>query len=139
MRVERKPMSAKDEYQRMWDLLVETHRTTHGKDHLPVRDFNCCSEYAVIMALRSTSTLDPEYPGYLLDRISALDRLDRHFYVESILATDGEPVPSDPEPLREYRASRRYHVLWSELKAAAARIEELERALHDATRSAPSG
>ena len=60
MRVERKPMSAKDEYQRMWDLLVETHRTTHGKDHLPVRDFNCCSEYAVIMALRSTSTLDPE-------------------------------------------------------------------------------
>ena len=56
-----------------------------------------------------------------------MPELDRDFYVKNLLSTDGEPEPSDPEPLREYRASRRYHILWSELKEAAARIAELEQ------------
>jgi predicted nucleic acid-binding Zn-ribbon protein len=49
--------------------------------------------------------------------------------VKNLLATDGEVEPSDPEPLREYRASRRYHILWTELKEAAARIASLEEEL----------
>jgi len=69
--------------------------------------------------------------------MAAMPELDRDFYAKNLLSTDGEPEPSDPEPLREYRASRRYHILWSELKESAARIAELERELERAkTRSA---
>jgi len=79
------------------------------------------------MALRAASALKPDYPERLLLRMAAMPELDRDFYVKNLLSTDGEPEPSDPEPLREYRASRRYHILWSELKEAAARIAELEQ------------
>jgi hypothetical protein len=82
-----------------------------------------------MMALRAASTLKPDYPHHLLLRMAAMPELDRDFYVKNLLATDGEPEPSDPEPLREYRASRRYHILWTELKEAAARIASLEEAL----------
>src|SRR2546430_17120296 len=122
-------MSALDEYERVWDMFLETHRQTHGKTHVPTRDFNCCGEYAVLMALRAASSLKPDYPERLLLRMAAMPELDRDFYVKNLLSTDGEPEPSDPEPLREYRASRRYHILWTELKEAAARIADLERDL----------
>ncbi len=122
-------MPAADEYNRIWDMLAQTHRETHGDNHVPVRDFNCCGEYAVMMAIRAASTLKPDYPPYLLRQMAAMPELDRDFYVKNILSTDGEPEPADPEPLREYRASRRYHILWTELKEAGARIEELEREL----------
>src|SRR5207245_6059666 len=89
-------------------------------------------EVAVLMALRSASALKPDYPERLLLRMAAMPELDRDFYVKNLLSTDGEPEPSDPEPLREYRASRRYHILWSELKEAAARIAELEQELERA-------
>ena len=125
-------MSALDEYERVWHMFLETHRQTHGENHVPTRDFNCCGEYAVLMALRAASSLKPDYPERLLLRMAAMPELDRDFYVKNLLSTDGEPEPSDPEPLREYRASRRYHILWSELKEAAARIAELERALERA-------
>lgn len=121
-------MTAAEEYDRIWDLLAKMHKETHGEDHAPpTGDFNCCGEYAVMMALRAASTVKSDYPGYLLARVAALPELDRDFYVKSLLSTDGEPEPSEPEAVREYRASRRYHVLWSELKAAAARIEALEK------------
>jgi len=113
-------MSALDEYEGIWDMFVQMHRQTHGENHVPTRDFNCCGEYAVLMALRAASTLKPDYPHHLLLRMGAMQELDRDFYVKNLLATDGEPEPSDPEPLREYRASRRYHILWTELKEAAA-------------------
>src|SRR5712691_4462447 len=125
-------MSAVDEYEGIWDMFVRMHRQTHGENHAPTRDFNCCGEYAVLMALRAASTLKPDYPHHLLLRMGAMEELDRDFYVQNLLATDGEPEPSDPEPLREYRASRRYHILWSELKEAAARIAELEQELERA-------
>ena len=125
-------MSALEEYEGIWDMFVQTHRQTHGENHVPTRDFNCCGEYAVLMALRAASTLKPDYPQRLLLRMAAMPELDRDFYVKNLLATDGEPEPSDPEPLREYRASRRYHILWTELKEAGARIEELERELEQA-------
>ncbi len=125
-------MAALDEYNRIWDMLGQTHRQTHGENHVPVRDFNCCGEYAVMMALRAASTLKPDYPHHLLLRIVAMPELDRDFYVKNLLSTDGEPEPADPEPLREYRASRRYHILWTELKEAAARIETLEQELERA-------
>lgn len=104
----------------------------------PRDDFNCCGEYAIMMALRATSVLNPEYPSYLVSRISALEALDKEFYIGSVLATDGEPEPKDPEPLREYRAARRHHILWSELKIAAAKIEGLERSLREATHRPPA-
>ncbi len=113
-------------------MLVQTHRQTHGENHVPVRDFNCCGEYAVMMALRAASTLKPDYPSHLLRRMAAMPELDREFYVKNLLSTDGEAEPADPEPLREYRASRRYHILWTELKEAAARIETLEEDLKTA-------
>jgi hypothetical protein len=119
-------MAALDEYDRIWDMLAQTHRQTHGENHVPVRDFNCCGEYAVMMALRAASTLKPDYPHHLLLRIAAMPELDQDFYVKNVLSTDGEREPADPEPLREYRASRRYHILWTELKEAAARIETLQ-------------
>ena len=125
-------MSAADEYNRIWEMLVQTHRQTHGDNHVPVRDFNCCGEYAVMMAIRAASTLKPDYPAYLLRQMAAMPELDLDFYVKNILSTDGEPEPADPEPLREYRAARRYHILWTELKEAAARISDLEGALHAA-------
>ncbi len=125
-------MGALEEYERIWDLLIRTHREIHGEEHVPQKDFTCCGEYAVMMALRSASGLRPDYPAHLLARIAALPELDRDFYVKHILSTDGEPPPTDPEPLREYRASRRYHILWSELKAASARIAELEQELERA-------
>src|SRR5207247_850268 len=103
-----------------------------GENHVPTRDFNCCGEYAVLMALRAASTLKPDYPHHLLLRLGAMQELDRDFYVKNLLSTDGEPEPSDPEPLREYRASRRYHILWTELKEAAARIASLEQELEQA-------
>src|SRR5437870_13815263 len=84
------------------------------------------------MALRAASTLRPEYPHHLLLRVAAMPELDRDFYVKNLLCTDGEPEPSDPEPLREYRASRRYHILWSELKEGAARIAAREQGLERA-------
>ena len=119
-------MASTSSYEKIWDLLVQTHRATHGADHVPKRDFNCCGEYGLIMALRACSSLRPDYPGHLIERIEAPPPLDQDFYVKNVLATDGEPEPADPEALREYRAARRYHVLWGELKAAAARIEALE-------------
>ena len=122
-------MSATEEYEGIWDMFAQMHRETHGEKHAPTRDFNCCGEYAVAMALRAASTLRPEYPHHLLLRMAAMPELDRDFYVKNLLSTDGEPEPSDPEPLREYRASRRYHILWTELKEAAARIASLEREL----------
>src|SRR5467141_768312 len=123
------PMSAVDEYNGIWDMFVQMHRQTHGEKHVPTRDFNGCGEYAVLMALRAASTLKPDYPHHLLLRLGAMQELDRDFYVKNILSTDGEPEPADPEPLREYRAARRYHILWTELKEAAARISDLEGAL----------
>lgn len=125
-------MAALDEYERIWDLLAQTHRQTHGENHVPVRDFNCCGEYAVMMAIRAASTLKPDYPSHLLLRMAAMPELDRDFYVKNVLSTDGETEPADPEPLREYRASRRYHILWSELKEAGSRIEHLEGELERA-------
>src|SRR5207245_7193269 len=122
-------MSALDEYERVWDMFLETHRQTHGENHVPTRDFNCCGEYAVLMALRAASSLKPAYPERLLLRMAAMPELDRDFYVKNLLSTDGEPEPSDPEPLREYRASRRYHILWSELTEAAASIAERAQTL----------
>src|SRR5256886_8815812 len=122
-------MSAVDEYEGIWDMFVQMHRQTHGENHAPTRDFNCCGEFAVLMALRAASTLKPDYPHHLLLRMAAMPELDRDFYVKNLLSTDGEPEPADPEPLREYRASRRYHILWTELKEAGARIEHLEREL----------
>jgi len=122
-------MPALDEYDRIWDMLAETHRQTHGDDHVPTRDFNCCGEFAVMMALRAASILKPDYPHHLLLRMAAMPELDRDFYVKNLLSTDGEAEPSDPEPLREYRASRRYHILWTELKEAATRIATLEQEL----------
>src|SRR5213594_2113609 len=127
--VRRFPMSALDEYEGIWDMFAQMHRETHGENHAPTRDFNCCGEFAVLMALRAASTLKPDYPHHLLLRMSAMEELDRDFYVKNLLSTDGEPEPSDPEPLREYRASRRYHILWTELKEAAARIASLEQEL----------
>ena len=122
-------MSALDEYNRIWDMLAQTHRETHGDEHAPTRDFNCCGEFAVMMALRAASALRPDYPPQLLLRMAAMPELDRDFYVKNLLSTDGEPEPADPEPLREYRASRRYHILWTELKEAASRITTLEQEL----------
>src|SRR5437667_6852419 len=122
-------MAALEEFERIWDMLSQTHRQTHGDNHAPVRDFNCCGEYAVMMALRAASTLKPDYPAHLLLRIAAMPDLDQDFYVKNLLSTDGEPEPTDPEPLREYRASRRYHILWTELKEAADRIASLEKNL----------
>lgn len=125
-------MSSEDEYGRIWDMLAQSHRATHGENHAPTRDFNCCGEYGVMMALRAASALKPEYPRHLLTRIAAMPELDQEFYVKNILSTDGEPEPADPEPLREYRASRRYHILWTELKEAGARIDFLEKDLEAA-------
>src|SRR5256885_15587312 len=125
-------MSALDEYERVWDMFLETHRQTHGENHVPTRDFNCCGEYAVLMALRATSSLKPDYPERLLLGMAAMPELDRDFYVKNLLSTDGEPEPSDPEPLREYRPSRRHHIPWSELKEASARIAQLEQELERA-------
>src|SRR3989449_3399220 len=113
-------------------MFLETHRQTHGENHLPTRDFNCCGEYAVLMALRAVQSSKPDCPERLLLRMAAMPELDRDFYVKTLLSTDGEPEPSDPEPLRECRASRRYHILWSELKEASARIAELEQELERA-------
>ncbi|HKZ23198.1 MAG TPA: hypothetical protein VJ224_02215 [Thermoplasmata archaeon] len=124
-------VTAVEEYDRAWDMWIDAHKQIHGEDHVPVKDFNCCGEYAVVMALRAMSTLKADYPAYLVKRMSAMPDLDKEFYVKHLLSTDGEPEPSDPEPLREYRASRRYHILWSELKEAAARIEDLERQLEE--------
>lgn len=121
-------MTASEEYEKIWDLLARMHKETHGESHTPPSgDFACCGEYAVIMALRAVSAVKPGQPAYLVARIASMPELDRDFYVKSVLATDGEPAPSEPEAMREYRASRRYHILWSELKEAAARIEELEK------------
>ncbi len=125
-------MSALDEYEGIWDMFAQMHRETHGENHAATRDFNCCGEYAVLMALRAASTLKPDYPHHLLLRMAAMPELDRDFYVKNLLSTDGEREPTDPEPLREYRASRRYHILWTELKEAGTRIEELERELEQA-------
>src|SRR5438552_10258656 len=113
-------------------MFLQTQRQARGDNHVPTRDFNCCGEYAVFMALRAVSSLKPDYPERLLLRMAAMPELDREFYVKNLLSTDGEPEPSDPEPLREYRASRRYHILWSELKEAAARIASLEQELEQA-------
>ena len=125
----RSPMSAQDEYEGIWEMFTQMHRQTHGENHVATRDFNCCGEFAVLMALRAASTLRPNYPHHLLLRMAAMPELDRDFYVKNLLSTDGEPEPSDPEPLREYRASRRYHILWTELKEVADRIASLEKNL----------
>jgi hypothetical protein len=122
-------MAAPDDYVHVWDLLAETHRKMHGGHVPPKEDLACCGEYAIMMALRDASTMKPDYPEYLLRRATALPEIDRDFYVKNILSTDGEPEPSDPDALREYRAARRHHILWNELKVAAARIEELEKRL----------
>src|SRR2546425_5326452 len=76
-------MSALDEYERVWDMFLETHRQTHGENHVPTRDFNCCGEYAVLMALRAASSLKPDYPERLLLRMAAMPELDRDFYVKT--------------------------------------------------------
>ena len=125
-------MTALEEYESIWDRLAQVHRETHGENHVPTKDFNCCGEYAVMNALRAASTLRTDYPHHLLLRMAAMPELDRDFYVKNLLATDGEREPADPEPLREYRASRRYHILWTELKEAATRIATLEKELETA-------
>lgn len=122
-------MAVPAEYDQVWEMLATTHRKLHGDHKPPVGDMNCCPEYAIMMALRAASTLRPEYPANLMRRVSAMPELDREFYVRNILSTDGESEPADPEALREYRAARRHHILWGELKAAHARIEELEARL----------
>ena len=122
-------MPVPDEYDQVWDMHVEAHRKAHADHTPPTGDMNCCPEYAIMMALRAASTLRPEYPANLMRRVSAMPELDREFYVRNILSTDGESEPADPEALREYRAARRHHILWGELKAAHARIEELEARL----------
>src|SRR2546428_4674840 len=119
-------MSALTEYEGIWEMFVQMHRETHGENHAPTRDFNCCGEFAVLMALRAASTLKANYPRHLLLRMAAMPELDRDFYVKNLLSTDGEPEPADPEPLREYRASRRYHIPWTGLKEEDARIASLE-------------
>jgi len=131
-------MTAQDEYDRIWDMLIETHHRIHGDHQPPVGDMNCCGEYAVMMALRAASVVKPEYPSYLLLRIASLPELDKDFYVKNILSTDGEPEPAGGEPLREYRAARRHHILWNELKVAAARIEELEMQVERPAKGAPA-
>lgn len=128
-------MTEVEEYGKIWDLLAETHRKAHGGHEPPKGDMNCCGEYALMMALRASSTLKADYPASLLRRASALPELDRDFYVKNILSTDGEPEPADPEALREYRAARRHHILWNELKTAAKRIEELEMQLERPTKA----
>src|SRR5256885_17165584 len=120
-------MSAVDEYNGIWDMFVQMHRQTHGEKHVPTRDFNCCGEYAVLMALRAASTLKPDYPHHLLLRLGAMQELDRDFYVTNLLSTDGEPEPSDPEPLRAYRATRRSHSLRPDLRPAAGRLASVEQ------------
>lgn len=122
-------MAVPPEYDEVWEMLAATHRKLHGDHKPPAGDMNCCPEYALMMALRAASTMRDEYPAYLLRRASALPDLDKQFYVENVLSTDGENPPADPEALREYRAARRHHILWNELKTAAARIEELEARL----------
>ncbi len=122
-------MPVPEEYDQVWDMLVEAHRKAHADHKPPMGDMNCCGEYAIMMALRAASTLKPDYPANLIRRVSALPELDQEFYVKNVLSTDGEPEPADPEALREYRAARRHHILWSELKEAAARIEELQARL----------
>src|SRR6266704_2227035 len=124
-------MSAADDYNRIWDMFAQTHRQTHGDNHVPVRDFNCCGEYAVMMAIRAASTLKPDYPPHLLRQMAAMPELDRDFYVKNILSTDGEPEPTDPEPLREYPAAR-ISDLEGALKAAEERIAELQGELRKA-------
>ncbi len=132
-------MPVPEEYDQVWDMLVEAHRKAHGDHKPPAGDMNCCGEYGIMMALRAASTLKPEYPSSLIRRVSALPELDREFYVKNILSTDGESEPPDPEALREYRAARRHHILWGELKAASARIEELEVQLERRPGEAPKG
>jgi hypothetical protein len=122
-------MAVPAEYDEVWEMLAATHRKLHGDHKPPAGDMNCCPEYALMMALRAASTMRADYPAYLLRRASALPELDKEFYVENVLATDGENPPADPEALREYRAARRHHILWNELKTAAARIEDLEARL----------
>lgn len=122
-------MPVPEEYGQVWDMLVEAHRKAHGNHEPPQGDMNCCAEYAIMMTLRDASTLKPDYPAHLIRRVSALPELDREFYVKNVLSTDGEAEPADPEALREYRAARRHHILWGELKHAAIRIEELEARL----------
>ncbi len=122
-------MAVPAEYDEVWDMLAATHRKMHADHQPPTGDMNCCPEYALMMALRAASTMRGDYPAYLLRRSSALPDLDKEFYVENVLSTDGETPPADPEALREYRAARRHHILWNELKTAAARIEELEARL----------
>ena len=122
-------MAVPAEYDQVWEMLATTHRKLHGDHKPPGGDMNCCPEYALMIALPAASTLPDDYPAYLLRRASALPDLDQEFYVENILSTDGETPPADPEALREYRAARRHHILWNELKTAAARIEELEARL----------
>lgn len=122
-------MAVPAEYDEVWEMLASTHRKAHGDHKAPAGDMNCCPEYALMMALRAASTMKGDYPGYLLRRASALPDLDKEFYVENVLSTDGESPPADPEALREYRAARRHHILWNELKTAAARVEELEAQL----------
>jgi len=122
-------MAVPAEYDAVWDLLTAAHRKAHGEHKPTAGDMNCCPEYALMMALRAASTMRSDYPAYLLRRASALPDLDKSFYVENVLSTDGESPPADPEALREYRAARRHHILWNELKTAAARIEELEAKL----------
>ncbi len=131
-------MTAQDEYDRIWDMLIETHQRVHEDHRPPVGDMNCCGEYAVMMALRAASAVKPDYPSYLLLRIASLPELDKDFYVKNILSTDGEPEPVGGEPQREYRAARRHHILWNELKTAAARIEELEMQLERPAKGVPA-
>lgn len=130
-------MAVPAEYDEVWDMLAATHRKMHGDHKPPAGDMNCCPEYALMMALRTASTMRSDYPGYLLRRASALPDLDKEFYVENVLATDGENPPADPEALREYRAARRHHILWNELKIAAARIEELEAKIERPSEGTP--
>ncbi len=132
-------MPVPEEYDQVWDMLVEAHRKAHGDHTPPAGDMNCCGEYAIMMALRAASTLRPDYPAHLLRRVSALPELDREFYVKNVLSTDGESEPADPEALREYRAARRHHILWGELKDAAARIEELQAKLEGRSPEAAPG
>ena len=125
-------------YDWMWDLASKLHLRAHGESHARKFDFNCCDEWAALMAIRAVSQVRNDVPSYLLERLSMIDEVDREFYVENILSTDGEPEPTEDDAARrEYRAVRRHRALWTELKEAAARIDVLEGQLRRRSEATP--
>src|SRR5439155_1696835 len=102
----RSPMSAQDEYEGIWEMFTQMHRQTHGENHVATRDFNCCGEFAVLMALRAASTLRPNYPHHLLLRMAAMPELDRDFYVKNLLSTNSSRPTSCSAKTRRPSSTR---------------------------------